>query len=134
MSKSAARQKGKGPRVLRLPWLDAEETGLGTLTKRLTTRLGIAPCAPCQARADALDRRLVIGGGRRRRSMMASGDCWKFSGRCTGFGSRQCVLGPARQEPDAEIITQCCGGWFQYPWIEVCPGQEARAGCGFCFW
>jgi len=60
--------------------------------------------------------------------------CWSFLGRCTGFGRRQCVSGPASQKPDAEIIEQCCGGWFQYPWIEVCPGEEARMGCDFCFW
>jgi hypothetical protein len=62
------------------------------------------------------------------------GDCWWFAGSCTGFGRRQCVEGPASQNPDTEIIQQCCGGWFQYPWIEVCAGQNATQGCGFCLW
>ena len=34
------------------------------------------------------------------------GECWSFKGRCTGFGTRQCVVeGPASQDPDTEIIT-----------------------------
>lgn len=108
--------------------------GLGTVLRVLTTGLGIRTCAGCRRRAALLDRWVRLPTGRGRRGRSADGDCWRFNGSCTGFGSRQCVSGPERQEPDAAIIEQCCGGWFQYPWIEVCPGEPARTGCGFCFW
>jgi len=61
-------------------------------------------------------------------------NCRTFSGPCTGFGSRQCVTAPESFTPDAAIIEQCCNGWHQYPWIEVCEGESAKKGCGFCFW
>jgi hypothetical protein len=109
--------------------------GLGTVIKRITQAAGVRPCAPCANRAKALDQRIILFGGRRARSARSqSGGCWSFAGGCTGWGSRRCVSAPARQEPDAEIVTQCCGGWFQYPWIEVCPGESARSGRGFCLW
>jgi hypothetical protein len=118
--------------------------GLGSLIARVTSFFGVHPCGGCARRAAVLDRRVVLTGvgprrtGLRRAALRrlaaTSDDCWRFQGDCTGFGRRRCVSGPARQEPDAEIVEQCCGGWFQYPWIEVCPGEEARRGCGFCFW
>jgi hypothetical protein len=77
---------------------------------------------------------VFMGGRRRRAAMRAAGQCWSFSGPCTGFGKRQCVTAPAAQEPDAGMVEHCCEGWFQYPWIEVCPDQPARMGCGFCWW
>jgi hypothetical protein len=58
--------------------------------------------------------------------------CRSFTGKCTGFGTRQCVTAPVSISPDATTIEQCCGGWFQYPWVEVCPGKEPRQGCGAC--
>ena len=128
--------------------------GLGDLIKKLTKALGIQPCERCNQRAKRLNQVLVFSGGAsrasrqpgdtqsptpstigtRRFSAASSDACWHFHGPCTGFGRRQCVTAPASQEPDAEIITHCCNGWFQSPWIEVCPGQPARAGCGFCLW
>ena len=120
-----------------LPWARRQEIGPGTAIRHLTERLHIPACDGCRRRAAALDRRVRFSfrpGRQVRRSSGEPGGCWHFDGRCTGFGSRQCVSGPARQEPDAEIIEQCCGGWFQYPWIEVCPGEAARTGCGFCLW
>ncbi|WP_432196566.1 hypothetical protein [Streptomyces sp. bgisy027] len=119
------------------PAVGPGEIGLGTVIRYLTARLHIPACSGCLMRAEALDRRVrfrIRSGRRFLRRSAAAGDCWYFQSRCTGFGSRQCVSGPARQEPDAEIIEQCCGGWFQYAWIEVCPGEQARSGCGFCFW
>ena len=110
--------------------------GLGHLLGRVTAGVGVRPCGGCAERAERLDRILVFvprapqGAG----TATASAPCWYFHGRCTGFGTRQCVEAPESQSPDAGIISQCCGGWFQYPWIEVCPGEPAKTGCGFCFW
>jgi hypothetical protein len=137
---------------LRVPYMaSTARLGLGDAVKRLLAHLGFRPCGACTRRAEALNRVLVLSGSRvlmgsaadvpRRRwrlrapaEAVRDAGCWHFSGNCTGFGKRQCVSGPASQDPDAEIIEQCCGGWFQYPWIEVCPGQQATQGCGFCFW
>src|SRR5882757_1816539 len=69
-------------------------------------------------------------GGRRRcngRGIFPS-NCQTFSGRCTGFGSRRCVTAPAALTPDSIVVEQCCGGWFQYPWITVCVGQQPTQG------
>jgi hypothetical protein len=60
--------------------------------------------------------------------------CQSFHGKCTGFGTRQCVTAPVSVSPDATTIEQCCGGSFQYPWVEVCPGQVPTQGCGVCLW
>ena len=135
-------------RPIRIPWPGSAEQGLGDAAKSMLARLGVRPCGGCARRAAALNSMLVLSaagpaGRSARRAprwahargrQAAAGQCWSFTGGCTGFGHRQCVEAPATQEPDAEIITQCCGGWFQYPWIEVCPGQRATQGCGFCLW
>jgi hypothetical protein len=107
-----------------------KKIGLGQFIKRVTGVLGVEPCGPCARRAALLDKLFAFAGS----PALASTSCWRFTGRCTGFGSRQCVTGPAAQTPDAVTIEHCCSGWFQYPWIEVCPGQSATTGCGFCFW
>jgi hypothetical protein len=125
------------PRMGRQKMARRQQIGLGTAIHHLTARLQIPACDGCRRRAAALDRRVRFSfrpGRRTWRGFAEAGECWQIKGRCTGFGSRQCVTGPASQEPDAGIIEQCCGGWFQYPWIEVCPGEPARTGCGFCFW
>jgi hypothetical protein len=148
------------PGYIRIPGLHENlRLGLGDLVKRLTLQLGIQPCERCNRRAEVLNRSIVFYGGMAgipqkvggdlspasqvlessvsrsgHMAMSASDPCWHFRGYCTGFGRQQCITAPASQEPDALIITQCCGGWFQYPWILVCPGQPARQGCGFCFW
>ena len=132
------------PQPFRLTWpgvTSGTETGLGDLIAQATAALGIRPCDGCARRAVALNRLMVFSQPVRLRLPWrskqtrgaATDGCWSFTGKCTGFGTRQCVEGPASQTPDAEIIHQCCGGWFQYPWIEVCPGQTATKGCGFCF-
>lgn len=133
--------------------------GLGDLIKLLTTWLGIKPCARCNKRANFLNQWVEFSGKRygdtvkssvspqafllnfsltpRKTSRFAfwgANPCLRFYGPCTGFGRRQCVSAPTSQTPDANIVQQCCNGWFQYPWIEVCPGQPVRKGCGFCFW
>lgn len=132
----------------------AKQIRLGHLMERVTSWLGMQRCEPCNGRAERLNQLLVFsrrdfehpdqpGGtppptpstGRTQRSATsASGSCWRFTGPCTGFGRRQCVTAPESQEPGAGMITHCCSGWFQYPWIEVCPGQPPRTGCSFCLW
>jgi hypothetical protein len=138
--------------------MSSTELGLGDLVAKATSAVGVRPCGGCARRAATLNRLVVLaapptrdaGGEQRRRWRSrlrprlrlrlglrrgaAASSCWSFTGRCTGFGSRQCVEAPASQDPDAETVTQCCNGWFQYPWIEVCPGQPATTGCGFCLW
>jgi hypothetical protein len=138
------------------------DVGLGDLVKRVTQSLGIRPCEPCKRRAARLNQVLVFSGESgnplsekrhhavflilrklllwisRISPLAANGSdpCWRYYGSCTRFSwyyvGRQCVVGPATQELGAETIEQCCSGWFQYPWIEVCPGEEAHSGCGFC--
>lgn len=50
------------PMTVRLPgFLHKEPIGLGDVVKRATSRLGIKACGGCQARGDALNRRVVIG-------------------------------------------------------------------------
>jgi hypothetical protein len=60
--------------------------------------------------------------------------CQSYRGSCTGFGTQQCVTAPVAIAPDAPTTTTCCGGWFQYPSIEVCPGKPPASGCGVCAW
>ncbi len=123
---------GVRPWRIYVPWLDRGQIGLGSLLQRLTTKFCIKPCAACNARAAALDNALVFESVNVFFAPAQATPCWRFRGRCTGFGRMQCVSGPEAQTPDALIIQQCCSGWFQYPWIEVCPGKTARRGCGFC--
>jgi hypothetical protein len=111
-----------------IPWLGTD-IGLGGIIKRLTTAVGIRPCGACAQRAESFDRFLMFTV-----APLASGNCATFSGRCTGFGSRQCVQGPVNMTPDAAMTIQCCNGWFQYPWITACESGPVQKGCGFCFW
>ncbi len=62
--------------------------------------------------------------------------CWHFDGRCTGgfwWYTRQCVRGPSSQAPTADIVEQCCQGWFQFPWIKTCK-DSLNMGCSPCLW
>ncbi len=61
-------------------------------------------------------------------------ECTSFQGKCTGFGTRQCITAPVALTPDAQVTEQCCGDWFQYPSIQVCPGREPAKACGVCLW
>lgn len=109
--------------------------GLGTLISSLSTLLGIRPCRGCAQRAQALDAIAWIGAPLRFGTTMANSlPCRMFTGRCTGFGRRQCVVAPESMSPDAAMIEHCCSGWFQFPWIEICEGQPPKRGCGFCLW
>lgn len=45
-----------------VPFRLEEEVGLGDVIKRVTAKVGITPCAPCQARAEAMNRRVVFTG------------------------------------------------------------------------
>ncbi|MCY7355859.1 MAG: hypothetical protein LH470_12465 [Lysobacter sp.] len=109
--------------------------GLGTLVSAIARLFGIHPCSGCDQRGRALnaiasiEAPVFFGTG-----MANATPCWMFTGRCTGFGRRQCVTAPESMSPDALMLEHCCGGWFQYPWIEVCDGQPPKRGCGFCFW
>jgi hypothetical protein len=56
------------PRRVRLPGFVSEgEVGLGTAIKRLTSSVGIRPCAGCERRAAALNRRVVLYSSRQAR-------------------------------------------------------------------
>lgn len=119
----------------RAPLERSHRVGLGTLISSLSTWLGIRPCRGCTQRAQALDAIAWTGAPLRFGTTMANSlPCRMFTGRCTGFGSRQCVVAPESMSPDAAMIEHCCSGWFQFPWIEICEGQPPKRGCGFCFW
>ena len=117
--------------------------GLGQLLERLTGWLSIRPCQSCMERARKLDQVLIVSVGHPgpAGSQAATGTadwtdssgCWHFAGACTGFGRTRCVTAPSSQsDPTALPVEQCCGGWFQYPWILVCPDGQVQRGCGFC--
>jgi hypothetical protein len=73
-----------GPFRIRLPiLLISNEIGLGETIKRLTSRLGVRACRPCERRAMALDRLLVL---RSRRAMPPpKSGCWFAGTNCYGF-------------------------------------------------
>jgi hypothetical protein len=103
--------------------------GLGDWISVIVQALGIKPCDSCKRRIIVLNK-LGFGG-----KAGISGNCYSYRGKCTGFGRRQCVIAPSSYgDPSAPTIEQCCQGWFQYPWIEVCEGQAPTQGCGFCLW
>lgn len=57
--------------------------------------------------------------------------CRRAAGNCTGIGGRSTT--------SLEGRTQTCGGWFQYPYIEICrepwSGFDSIAqGCNPCAW
>ncbi len=55
------------PLRLRLPgFITDDDIGLGDVVKRATSAVGVRPCGGCEARAAALNRRIVISGRRRR--------------------------------------------------------------------
>jgi hypothetical protein len=109
--------------------------GLGTAFSALAKLLGIRRCGGCMRRELAMNSMATIALPAALGSALENANpCTMFTGRCTGFGRRQCVVAPVSMSPDAQTIEQCCGGWFQYPWIEVCDGRPPRTGCGFCLW
>lgn len=109
--------------------------GLGDLFLAITKRFGLSTCSACQRHGMALNRWFPNVLPKAFRSSMASRtNCRTYTGRCTGFGTRQCVIAPVSFDPDAATIEHCCNGWFQYPWIEICEGEPPKMGCGFCFW
>jgi SAM-dependent methyltransferase len=127
--------------VSKLPQAPREYGGIGfgELIAEATSWIGVQLCSGCERRAAALDAKFTVRLPRLflrgRPEMIQSGDgCWRYRGKCTGFGRRQCISGLSEQLPDAPLVEQCCQGWFKYPWITVCPGQQATSGCGRCFW
>ena len=50
-----------------VPFEIDNDVGLGDAVKRLTSKVGIEPCAPCRERAAALNRHVVFTGRPRRR-------------------------------------------------------------------
>lgn len=57
----AAEQSERLPYRMRLPgFISDQEIGLGDVIKRATSYVGIKPCGGCEARASALNRRLVF--------------------------------------------------------------------------
>jgi|SRR5262245_7349853 len=105
--------------------------GLGDVISRILAALGVQPCDACRRRAMALN---ALAPKFFRWPWESSRQCTMYAGRCTGFGTQQCVTAPESLSPDATVITQCCAGWFQYPWIQICEGEPPRRGCGFCLW
>jgi hypothetical protein len=61
---SAEKTKNQAqPYRVRLPgFVSDEEIGLGTVIKRVTSKLGIRPCSDCEQRAAALNRQIVFTG------------------------------------------------------------------------
>ncbi len=102
---------------------------LGRLFATLAAAMGVRSCEACRHRAAVMDTWVEW-----RWPWDPAANCRSFTGRCTGFGSKQCVTAPAAFTPDALVVEQCCSGWFQYPWITVCEGQQPTRGCGFCLW
>ena len=107
--------------------------GLGDLFSAITKRLGVTPCSACQSRAMVINH-WMPNVFLFRWPWDPPKNCRTFTGRCTGFGSRQCVTAAESFTPDSSVVEQCCNGWFQYPWIEICEGEPPKQGCGFCFW
>ena len=55
----------RSPARFRLPaFIRDEEIGLGDVIKRATGYVGIRPCGGCERRAAALNRWIVLSGGR----------------------------------------------------------------------
>lgn len=61
------RDEGRAePHRVRMPGFIADESiGLGDAVKRATASVGIRPCGPCSARAERLNRWVVLTGRRR---------------------------------------------------------------------
>lgn len=65
-SRRARRGEAPAPFQVRLPGFVLDEpVGLGDAVKRATSLVGIRPCAPCAARAERLNSRVVLTGRRR---------------------------------------------------------------------
>jgi len=59
------RRKGGQPYRVQVPaFVTKREVGLGDAIKRVTSAVGIKPCAGCQRRAAALNRYVVFTGDR----------------------------------------------------------------------
>lgn len=142
----AIRGRGFGnPIRVRLPRITGTQVGsigAGEIIRKITKALKVPPCAACDQRANMLNSKLIFTWTPRRPSnttATSSGrwngpdGSWHMDGPCTGTGNRQCVSMPSSQtDPYAPVITQCCDGWFQYPWILVPTSGAATSGCGFC--
>ena len=50
----------RAPVKVGIPFRLEEDTGLGDVIKQVTSMAGIRPCTSCQARAEALNRRIVF--------------------------------------------------------------------------
>jgi hypothetical protein len=116
--------------------------GAGEIIRRITKALRVPPCTACDRRAETLDGKLIFAWSPRGYSSAAATPAgrwtgpdgsWHMDGPCTGTGNRQCVsILSSQTDGYAPVITQCCDGWFQYPWILVPPNGPATSGCGFC--
>jgi hypothetical protein len=104
---------------------------IGEFMRSSSKRFRITACSACEARIMEMNRFTLRNIGS---PWLAQTRCRTYTGPCTGFGTRRCVVAPDSFSPDAATVEQCCSGWFQFPWIEVCDGKPVRKGCGFCFW
>jgi hypothetical protein len=55
-------KQAKAPVRIAVPFEIDHDVGLGDAVKRLTSKVGIEPCAPCRERAAALNRQVVFTG------------------------------------------------------------------------
>jgi hypothetical protein len=66
MTQSGETRDGSTARRVRLPgFVPDEPLGLGDAVKRVTSSLGIRPCAPCQRRAERLNSWMILTGRER---------------------------------------------------------------------
>ncbi len=49
------------PLQVKVPFYTGKPVGLGDVVKRATSAVGVKPCGGCQRRAQAMNRRVVIG-------------------------------------------------------------------------
>jgi len=52
----------KTPVTIPVPFEMTSDVGLGDAIKRITKKMGFSPCAPCEARAATLNRRVAFTG------------------------------------------------------------------------
>jgi hypothetical protein len=98
------------------------ELGAGSLLKRLSTRVGIPPCAGCEDRAKTLDDRLVLVGSGG--PPPPKPGCWFAGTSCYGFiQSLKFCCGDGTEY--TERWGWCIGVWFAPPCYPLRPGGLA---------
>jgi hypothetical protein len=81
-------------------------------------------CAPAPEGGDAVACFLTS-------TMCRPTTCTHFDGPCTGSHVWFDAPAPTRCISAGGTV-QCCGGWYQYPWVKACADGTRTQGCGFC--